>query len=580
MAFKNLSYLILLISLYLSLSLSKPNNHRHQTTLPPTPAPTPSPLPTPFSTTQLPPSQTLGQWALLQKTIGISAMHMQLLYNNRLIIFDRTNFGLSNLSLPSDTKCRYNDELKNIDCTAHSVSYDTALNTFRPLSVQTDFWCSSASVLPDGTLLQTGGYLTGANKIRSFTPCDDEKCDWIEFERNLTVQRWYATNQILPDGRIIIVGGRRAFSYEFFPKNQEDGTLKNVFNLSFLLQTSDSKEENNLYPFVHILPDGNLFIFANQRSILFDYSNHRVLKEYPVIPDAKRSYPSTGSSVLLPFKLVSGEVLPEAEVMICGGSYGGAYLKARVGHYVAASTSCGRLKVSDPDPKWVMEEMPMGRVMPDMLLVPTGDVVIINGAGRGTGGWENADDPVLYPVLYSSNVDDPKKRFTVMNPTTIPRMYHSAAALLPDGRILVGGSNPHVRYNFTDVKFPTELSLESFSPPYLAADLRYLQPSIISVEYPSDYGQQFSVMFSLGPDIRNGEINVVMIAPSFTTHSFAMNQRLLVLDSSDVQQLSDVAYKASVFAPPSRNVAPPGYYMLFVVHEGVPSHCVWIKMNL
>ncbi|KAL8157185.1 aldehyde oxidase GLOX-like [Apium graveolens] len=572
MAFKNLSYLIILLSIYLSLSLSKPNHHHHhQTTLPPTPSPLSPPLP---------PSQTLGQWALLQKTIGVSAMHMQLLYNNKIIIFDRTNFGLSNLSLPSDSQCRYNDELKNMDCTAHSVSYDIALNTFRPLIVQTDFWCSSASVLPDGTLLQTGGYLTGANKIRSFTPCDDEKCDWIELVTNLTVQRWYATNQILPDGRIIIVGGRRAFNYEFFPKNQEDGTLNNVFNLLFLQETTDSKEENNLYPFLHVLPDGNLFIFANQRSILFDYSNHRVLKEYPVIPDAKRSYPSTGSSVLLPLKLVSGESLPEAEVMICGGSYGGAYLKAKVGDYVAASSSCGRLKVSDPDPKWVMEEMPMGRVMPDMLLVPTGDVVILNGAGRGTAGWEKGDDPILYPVLYSSNVDDPKKRFTVMNPTTIPRMYHSAATLLPDGRILVGGSNPHVHYNFTDVKYPTELSLEAFSPPYLAADLRHLQPSIISVEYPSDYGQQFSVMFSLGPEIRNGVINVVMIAPSFTTHSFAMNQRLLVLDSTDVQQLSDVAYKASVFAPPSRNVAPPGYYMLFVVHEGVPSHCVWIKMSL
>nr|YP_006291859.1 orf54 [Daucus carota subsp. sativus]AEY81198.1 orf54 [Daucus carota subsp. sativus] len=231
--------------------------------------------------------------------------------------------------------------------------------------------------------------------------------------------------------------------------------------------------------------------------------------------------------------------------MICGGFYGGAYLKARVNDYVAASNSCGRLKVSDPDPKWVMEEMPMGRVMPDMLLVPTGDVVILNGAGRGTAGWERADDP--------------KKRFTVMNPTTIPRMYHSAATLLPDGRILVGGSNPHLQYDFSNVKYLTELSLEAFSPPYLAPDLRHLQPSIISIEYPSDYGQQFSVMFSLGSDVKNGVINVVMIAPSFTTHSFAMNQRMLVLDSSDVQQLSGVAYKATVFAPPTRNVAPPVY---------------------
>jgi hypothetical protein len=33
--------------------------------------------------------------------IGITAMHMQLLKNDRAVIFDRTDFGMSNLSLPN-----------------------------------------------------------------------------------------------------------------------------------------------------------------------------------------------------------------------------------------------------------------------------------------------------------------------------------------------------------------------------------------------------------------------------------------------------------------------------------------------
>lgn len=49
---------------------------------------------------------TKGKWILLHKSIGISAMHMQLLHNNKVVIFDRTDFGSSNLSLPQG-QCRY-----------------------------------------------------------------------------------------------------------------------------------------------------------------------------------------------------------------------------------------------------------------------------------------------------------------------------------------------------------------------------------------------------------------------------------------------------------------------------------------
>ncbi|KAG8383119.1 hypothetical protein BUALT_Bualt05G0151600 [Buddleja alternifolia] len=504
-------------------------------------------------------------------------MHMQLLHNNKVVIFDRTDFGPSNLTLPAG-KCRFNDEAIPEDCTAHSVLYDVASNAFRPLAVQTDVWCSSGAVNPNGTLIQTGGYHAGDHKIRLFTPCDDDdQCDWIELMQNLTVQRWYASDHILPDGRVIVVGGRRAFSYEFFPKN-----AKSVFYFPFLKETTDPKEENNLYPFLYLLPDGNLFVFANKRSIILDYVNDKIIKELPVIPSEKRTYPATGSSIMLPLRLTNGGGAV-VEVMVCGGAKGGAYVKAVKGSHVAASRSCGRILVFDPDPKWVMEDMPMGRVMSDMILLPTGDVIIMNGATKGTAGWECAVDPVLNPVMYYPNEPDLRKRFSVLNPTTIARMYHSAAILLPDGRILVGGSNPHVTYNFTNVRYPTELSLEAFAPPYLAPQYAYLRPSILSVEsLGSDnvisYGQDFAITFSLGVYQPAGEYMVTMVAPSFTTHSFGMNQRLLVLYIVELQQLSAFGYKVSVHAPPSANVAPPGYYMVFLVHQGVPSHSVWIRL--
>ncbi|CAH9090187.1 unnamed protein product [Cuscuta epithymum] len=525
-----------------------------------------------------------GEWVLLHDSVGVSAMHMQLMPDNKVVIFDRTDFGASNLSLPAG-KCRYNDEVLAEDCTAHSLLYDITTNTFRPLMVRTDVWCSSGSLNANGTLIQTGGYHRGGQKIRTFTSCGGGGCDWVELEQNLTIQRWYATDHILPDGRIIIVGGRRAYSYEFFPKVKD--RFNGVYQLPFLVETSDPKEENNLYPFLYLLPDGNLYIFANQRSIVLDYHKDRVIKEFPPIPGDKRSYPATGSSVMLPIRLTGypPDLFPAVEILVCGGNHGGAFLKAEKHIYEPASRTCGRMRITDPNPTWSMEYMPMGRVMSDMLILPVGDVIILNGGSRGTAGWEFGEDPVYNPIIYKPNEPDPSMRFSVLAPTTIPRMYHSSAILLPDGRILVGGSNPHARYNFTAPRYPTQLSLEAFIPPYLSPAYSYLRPSILSIESGSggnaiSYGERFSITFTLGGmmDGRDGGLTVSMIAPSFTTHSFAMNQRMLVLDISALDRLSPLAYRVTVYAPPTRNIAPPGYYMVFVVYRSTPGHSIWIRM--
>ncbi|KAF8022753.1 hypothetical protein BT93_F0305 [Corymbia citriodora subsp. variegata] len=521
-----------------------------------------------------------ARWQLLQGNIGIVAMHMQLLHNDRVVIFDRTDFGKSNLSLP-DGKCRH-DPTETIivdDCTAHSVEYDVASNTFRPLMVQTDVWCSSGAVTADGTLVQTGGYSDGERQVRTFVPCSDGRCDWREVANGLAARRWYATNQILPDGRQIVIGGRRQFNYEFYPKSSE---APNVYSLPFLVQTNDQRIENNLYPFVHLNVDGNLFIFANNRAILFDYVNNRVVRTYPTMPGGDpRCYPSTGSSVLLPLKTAAQSTRNvEAEVLVCGGAPKGAYVQAMGGKFVGALNTCGRIKITDPNPQWAMETMPQARTMGDMVLLPNGDVLIINGVAVGTAGWEFGRNPVLNPVIYKP--DGPAGgRFALQDPSGIPRVYHSTAVLLRDGRVLVGGSNPHIYYNFTGVIFPTELRLEAFRPPYLDPENAGLRPRI---NYPPSqtkirYSQTFAVRFVVAGNVSLNAVAVTMVAPPFNTHSFSMNQRLLVISSGKVTNVGKSAFVAEAVAPGSRNLAPAGYYMLFVVHQGVPSEGIWVQIQ-
>ena len=426
---------------------------------------------------------------------------------------------------------------------------------------------------PDGYLIQTGGFNDGDLAVRTFnSSCDF--CDWTEDPQGLASRRWYATDQILPDGRIIIFGGRRQFSYEFVPKDQGNSS----YEFPFLWQTLDS-DENNLYPFVHLAPDANLFFFANNKSILFDYVNNRVLRSYPDMPGFSRNYPNSGSSVLLP--LDPGAV--DAEVLICGGGAASAYSEAKRGNFLNASTTCGRLRFTDQpvdgeDPQWQMEKMPMPRVMGDMVLLPTGDVLIINGASKGSAGWGMARDPVLQPLLYKPGT----RKFEVLNPSVTPRLYHSSCHVLPDGGVLVGGRNAKL-YNHNN----STNDLEAFSPPYLAAENDSIRPFIaLMLSTVMPYGRLFTFNFILESLVGNENyesLSVTILAPSFTTHGYSMNQRLLTLQTVFVLKYIDTfgLYQITVTAPRSAALAPPGYYLLFVVHAGIPSrHGEWVKLTL
>lgn len=349
--------------------------------------------------------------------------------------------------------------------------------------------------------------------------------------------------------------------------------------------TNDVGVENNLYPFVHLLPDGNLYIFANTKGIIFDHNRNVVVRELPKLPgEDPRNYPSTGSSVLLPLKLhTDGPSNPDrlpAEVFMCGGAPANSYQKARNGTFVKAVQTCGRLVVTDPKAKWEMETMPAPRVMSDMVILPTGDVLIINGAMTGTAGWELGREPMNTPVLYRPN-SQPKQRFQELTSTNIPRMYHSTAVLDTYGRVIVGGSNPHVYYNFTHVLFPTELSLEAFYPPYKdwSYDNRRPTTSLMGPGNVLTYGQHLWVQFEVMEYKADLKPQVAIIAPSFTTHSLGMNQRMVMLAVDSVSSVGPITYQIDTSVPKTPRIAPPGYYMLFVLHDGVPSIGAWIKIQ-
>ncbi|CAM8922124.1 unnamed protein product [Rhodiola kirilowii] len=170
----------------------------------------------------------------------------------------------------------------------------------------------------------------------------------------------------------------------------------------------------------------------------------------------------------------------------------------------------------------------------------------------------------------------------------IARMYHSSAIILPDGRVLVAGSNPNNRYAFTDVTYRTELRLQSYTPYYMYSQFDTYRPKNISVQYDitapainsnstgANYGDKFFVRFWLGRKLGN-QVEFNAYAPPFATHSISMNQRMLRLKSTDMVRGDDGWVNVVLEAPPSENVAPAGYYLLTVVNDGIPSVSHWIR---
>lgn len=76
---------------------------------------------------------------------------------------------------------------------------------------------------------------------------------------------------------------------------------------------------------------------------------------------------------------------------------------------------------------------------------------------------------------------------SILNTTIVPRLYHSEAILLQDGRVLVSGSDP----NPDGGPFPEEFRVEVYVPPYLATGQK--QPSFNISQTDWTYGGQFQI---------------------------------------------------------------------------------------
>jgi len=494
---------------------------------------------------------------------------------------------------------------------AWASEWGMANNNQRAMDGLTNAFCAGGNVLGNGTWLNVGGnqavtygglgaesqfaeppYFNpdGRQSIRLLTPCDDGSCDWI-LSPQVSDQRWYPSLETLEDGSIIIIGGCRRGgyvndagqdnpTYEFFPPRGGEPIV-----LPVLQRTLPA----NLYPLTWLLPSGNLFLQSNWATVLFDYKTNT---ETPLddVPDAVRVYPASAGSLMLPLVPESNYT---ATLLFCGGS------NIQPERWLApdfiittypASSSCVKIQ-PDLSKSYVQDDpLPEARVMANFIMLPDGKVLNLNGARMGTAGYGNsswalgqsfADGPLLTPALYDPNAADGERWSSEgFSASTVPRMYHSSAVLLPDGSVLVSGSNPNADY-IIGTQYPTEYRTERFYPHYYNERRPQPQGILSQISYG---GPSFDIVLSSDDLFGNVDniksTKVVILRPGFSTHSMNMGQRYVQLASS----YSGFGGNNSAILhvnqlPPNPAVLAPGPALAFVVVNGVPSVGVQVMIG-
>lgn len=493
-----------------------------------------------------------GDWELLAFRSGVLAVHAALLPRGKVLFF--AGSGSSALRFRSPL---FGDEQHGIFT---SVVWGPPDNVFsHPGTLRTqagkpfDFFCGGDAFLPDGRLLSAGGTLDyGPFKGRKDAALFDFASEQWSFAASMAHGRWYPTLITLADGRILATTGLT-----------ENGNAHNQALELYSAAADDWQAKHfapgfpglPLYAHLFLLADGRIFFSGGRmddpldvQPCVFDLTQQPV----PTIAVNDLLAPNErnqSASVLLP-------PAQQQRVMICGGGPVGKQDKTD------ATGAVSIVDLTAPEPRYAAAA-PMGlpRLHLNAVVLPDHTVFV------GGGSLKQEDEPLarLQAEIYDPATD----RWTVMAAATVPRLYHSTALLLPDGRVVAAGGNPEggsqVAWEPPDPE--EEMRLEVFSPPYL---FRGQRPAIDAAPESCSYGETIAISTPQAGAIRW----VSLVKNGVTTHSFDSGQRLVDLDI--VTQAAGVV-QATVTDNP--NLAPPGWYMLFLVdQQGVPSVATWVQL--
>jgi hypothetical protein len=358
------------------------------------------------------------------------------------------------------------------------------------------------------------------------------------------------------DNQVIAVAGHPDVREQYgVPQRQSNNTPERYSpsNDSWTLLTAETTAENGIrdeYHRMFLMPDGLVFFATQVKGFNRFYNPYTGTFEGSDLinggetitppPDSIYHQGSRGTAVLLP--LLPGDGYTP-RVLVCNG----------VEPY--------RITLSGDQPGWAVAgsrdwNNPPQRNHGCSVLLPDGKV-FLSGGTQYAGGDDGLrqQNAVRHGEIYDPEIDwetgtygPPSAHpWTTVEPATVRRHYHSVALLMPNGTVWTAGSNgPGGQANH-------ERRIEVYRPPYCA---QLNRPVISNSPDLLIYGASFEVRTPQASSIQR----VALIRNGSVTHAFDMDQRYIALDFSHPGD-----DRLVVTAPPHSTVAPPGFYMLWII---------------
>ncbi|WP_208711209.1 galactose oxidase-like domain-containing protein [Sinomonas sp. R1AF57] len=389
-------------------------------------------------------------------------------------------------------------------------------------SAAVDLFCSGQAVLADGRILAVGGTATagglGIRDVTAFSPATET---WQALTP-MNHPRWYPTGTTLADGRVLVTSGSNTSATDIVPIPEVYSPTANAWT-----DLTGANRSIPYYPFMYQLPDG------------------RVLQ-------AGASEQGTSTLALdlaaQTWSTVDSRVLDAGSI----ANYApGKFIKAGTasdGGFTGTSANTAYvLDMNQASPAW-KDAAPMAypRSFLNLTNLPDGTVLATGG------GTDKSGQDVSKAVLPAEVWSPATGAWSTVASMSVPRLYHSVAVLLPDGRVFVSGGGG-------DTGVADQKSYQIYSPPYLFKGAR---PSITSAPSTVQYGATVSIGT---PDAARIQ-SVSLIRTGSVTHAFDENARALSLG------FTQTSGGLSIQMPANGNYAPPGYYLLSIVDSnGIPS---------
>jgi hypothetical protein len=481
---------------------------------------------------------------------SIAPIHAILLSNGKILAVAGSGYHVDTLNGPYLAQV--------IDpATGDAVSY----------TMSEDIFCAGHNHLANGNVLLTGGMLRydvqnsegrflGLKSVYEF---DVYTNSFVKLQ-SMPHGRWYPTQVTLPDGKTWVHDGLDEFGtrnalveiYDPVTKtmsiryNPSSGTTYTPGHDSSLpgagTQTYGGPGQGvspftSLYPRMHLMPSGLLLVCGMDQNV---YMINPTTGAWTLAGTMQFSWRDYGTTFLLPLHNTASE---RGKVLVTGGQE--TYLDAATAtseilDFDAGTTNSPVIRST--------ASMNVGRVFPLNVIMPDGKLALFGGASR-------------YPNEYihvPEAFDPESEAWSTLPEAGVSRSYHSAALLLPDGRVWTASGTPD--------RASWEHRVEFYNPPYYYSSSR---PVINGRVTSAPYGGTIRI-----PTSNTNITRVSLIRLGSNTHHYDANLRLVWL-----QVTATYSGGIQVAAPINANVAPPGPYMIHILNaQNIPSQAKIIQI--